>query len=195
METLSCTVFSHRPTRFKFGYKINTTSGRRLKKRLHDEFTALYGQGVRRFYVGGCLGVDQWAGEVLLRLKEQPGFEDIELVIAAPFPNHDAKWDDWSRNQLHFLISHCTEHLVIGKDDRPESFVARNQYMLSQADVLMAVYDNDRTVRNGVGQVVLSAEKKGLPVVFIHPDTGIISVQGKNPQQSNQFVLVDFPSK
>ena len=67
--------------------------------------------------------------------------------------------------------------------------------MLSHADVLVAVYDNDRSVRNGVGQVVLSAEKKGLPVVFIHPDTGIISIQGKNPQQSNQFVLVDFPSK
>lgn len=195
MEVLSCAIFGHRPTRFKFGYKINTTSGKRLKKRLRDEFTALYGQGVKRFYVGGCLGVDQWAGEVLLRLKEQPGFSDIELVVAAPFPHHDAKWDEWSRNQLRFLISHSTEHLVIGKDDRTESFIARNRYMLSHADVLVAVYDNNRTVRNGVGQVVLAAEKKALPIVFIHPDTGIISVHGENPQQSNQFVLVDFPPK
>ena len=195
MGALSCAIFGHRPTRFKFGYKINTTGGKRLKKRLRDEFMALYRQGVRRFYVGGCLGIDQWAGEILLRLKEQPDFTDIELVIAAPFPDHDAKWDKWNQSQLRFLISHSTEHLIIGKVDHPESYIARNQYMLAHADVLVAVYDNARTVHNGVGQVVLSAEKKGLPVIFIHPDTGIISVRGENPQQSNQFVLVDFPPR
>ena len=195
MGALSCAIFGHRPTRFKFGYKINTTGGKRLKKRLRDEFMALYRQGVRRFYVGGCLGVDQWAGEILLRLKEQPDFTDIELVIAAPFPDHDTKWDKWNQNQLHFLTSHSTEHLIIGKDDRPESYIARNQYMLAHADVVVAVYDNNRKVRNGVGQAVQTAEKKGMPVVFIHPDTGIISVHGENPQQSNQFVPVDFPPK
>lgn len=156
---------------------------------------ALYRQGVRRFYVGGCLGVDQWAGEILLRLKEQPNFSEIELVVVAPFPNHDKNWDEKSRGRLRFLISHSAEHLIIGQDDRRESFVARNQYMLDHADVLLAVYDNDRTVRNGVGQVVVSAEKRGLPVIFIHPDKGIISIRGEHPQQTNQFVLVDFPAE
>lgn len=195
MEAKSCAIFSHRPTRFKFGYKENMTGGKRLKKRLRDQFTALYSQGVRRFYVGGCLGVDQWAGEILLRLKEQPEFSEIELVVVAPFPDHDAKWDERSRNRLRFLISHSAEHLVVGRDDRTESIIARNRYMLSHADVLVVVYDNDRTVRNGVGQVVLSAEKLRLPIVFIHPDTGIISIRGDHPQQTNQFVLIDFPAK
>lgn len=192
MDVKSCAVFSHHPKRFKFGYKENMTGGKRLKKRLRDEFISLYGQGVKRFYLGGCLGVDQWAGEILLRLKEQPQFSDIELVIAAPFPNHDANWDEWNRKRLRFLISHSAEHLVIGENDGRESIIARNQYMLDHADVLVAVYDNDRTVHNGVGLCVKSAERKGIPVVFIHPDTGIISVRGERPQESNQFVVVDF---
>ncbi len=166
-----------------------------MKKRLRDQFMVLYGQGVRRFYVGGCLGVDQWAGEILLRLKEQPEFPEIELVVVAPFPDHDKNWDEKNRGRLRFLISHSAEHLVIGQDDRQGSFVARNQYMLSHADVLLAVYDNDRTVRSGVRQVVMSAEKRGMPVVFIHLDTGIISVRREHPQQTNQFVLVDFPGE
>lgn len=195
MGIKSCAIISHRPTRFKFGYKENMTGGKRLKKRLRDQFMALYGQGVRRFYVGGCLGVDQWAGEILLRLKEQPEFPEIELVVVAPFPDHDKNWDEKNRGRLRFLISHSAEHLVIGQDDRQGSFVARNQYMLSHADVLLAVYDNDRTVRSGVRQVVMSAEKRGMPVIFIHPDTGIISVRGEHPQQTNQFVLVDFPGE
>lgn len=170
------------------------TGCKRLKKRLRDQLMALYGQGVRRFYVGGCLGVDQWAGEILLQLGKQSDFPGIELVVVEPFPGHDKDWDERSQSRQRFLIDHSTEHLVIGQDDRPDSYFARNRYMLSHADVLLAVYDNDRTVRSGVGQTVLSAEKKGLPVILIHPDTGIISIQGEHPQQTNQFVLVDFPS-
>ena len=193
MGTKSCAIIRHTPTRSSGGYKENMTGGKRLKKRLRDQFMALYGQGVRRFYVGGCLGVDQWAGEILLRLKEKPEFPEIELVVVAPFPDHDKKWDEKNQGRLHFLISHSAEHLVIGQDDRQGSYAARNQYMLNHADVLLAVYDNNRKIHNGVGQAVVSAEKKELPVIFIHPDTGMISVRGKNPQQTNQFLLVDFP--
>lgn len=53
-------------------------------KRLYDE------HGVRRYYVGGALGVDMWAGELILRLKEQPGYGDIELVVVLPFEGHDS---------------------------------------------------------------------------------------------------------
>lgn len=37
-----------------------------------------------------------------------------------------------------------------------------------------SVYDNDRAVRSGTGMTVRYAEKKGKPVVLIHPDTGIV---------------------
>lgn len=195
MGARSCAIISHRPTRFKFKYNETFSGCKRLKKRLRDQCTALYGQGIRRFYVGGCLGVDQWAGELLLRLKEQPEFSDIELVVVEPFPGHDQRWDEHSKRRQRFLIDHSADHLIIGNDDQPESFVARNRYMLNHADVLLAVYDNDRTIRSGVGVVVSSAEKRGIPVILIHPDTGIISIQGEHPQQTNQFVLVDFPAE
>ena len=58
----SCAITSQRPTRFKFKYQEYMTSCKRLKKRLHDVFTELYRRGVRRFYVGGALGVYLWAG-------------------------------------------------------------------------------------------------------------------------------------
>lgn len=195
MGARSCAILSHRPTRFKFKYNENMSGCKRLKKRLRDQCMALYGQGVRRFYVGGCLGVDQWAGEILLQLAEQTDFTGIEIVVVEPFPDHDKDWDERSQRRQRFLIDHSAQHLVIGQDDRPESFVARNRYMLNHADVLLAVYDNNRAIRSGVGRAVSSAEKRGIPVVLIHPDTGIISIQGNYPQQTNQSVLVDFPSE
>lgn len=54
---------------------------------LHDE------EGIFRFYVGGTLGVDMWAAEQLLYLKEQPGYQDIELIVALPFEGHEPTFE------------------------------------------------------------------------------------------------------
>ena len=176
-----CAITGHRPTRFKFKYNENYAGCKRLKKRLRDQFILLYGQGVRRFLVGGALGVDMWSGEILLELKKQPEYSDIELVIVLPHPDHDARWDERSKKRMAFLLKHCTEHLTIGTDASPESFDKRNRYLVDHADCLVAVYDNNRAVRSGTGMAVQYTEKLGKPVVLIHPDTGkIVSLPKTN---------------
>ena len=127
MELHTCAVPGHRPTRFKWKYNENNNGCKRLKKWMHDQFIALYEKGVRRFLVGGSLGVDQWAGEIILRLKEQPEYSDIELVVVLPFPGHDGQWDVRSRERLAFLIHHSKEHLTAGKNAGQESYIQRNQ--------------------------------------------------------------------
>jgi len=171
----TCAITGHRPTRFKFKYKENYAGCKRLKKRLHDQFTLLYEQGVRRFLVGGSLGVDMWSGEILLDLQKQPEYSDIELVIVLPYPGHDARWDERSKQRMAFLLKHCAEHQTIGTDASPESFDKRNRYLVDHADYLVAVYDNDRTVRSRTGHTVRYAEERGKQITLIHPDTGSVT--------------------
>lgn len=171
----TCAITGHRPTRFKFKYDENNTGCKRLKKRLHDQFILLYEQGVRRFLVGGALGIDMWSGEILLKLKEKPEYADIELIVVLPHPGHDARWDERSKRRMSFLLEHCAEYMTIGTDSSAESYYKRNRYLVDHADCLIAVYDNDRAVRSGTGMTVRYAEKKGKPITLIYPDTGIIS--------------------
>lgn len=172
----ACAITGHRPTRFKFKYKENTAGCNRLKKRLRDQFAELYEQGVRCFLVGGAQGVDMWAGEILLRLKEKPGYGDLELHIALPSEGHDAKWDDRSKARFAFLQKHSTTTVIVGNGLTAADYYKRNQYLIDHADVLVAVYDNDRTIRSGTGMTVNYAhKKKGLPVILIHPDTGAVT--------------------
>ncbi len=171
----TCAITGHRPTRFKFKYNENHSDCKRLKKRLHDQFIVLYGQGVRRFLVGGALGVDMWSGEILLKLKEQPEYGNIELVIVLPHPGHDKRWDEQSKKRMALLLKHCTEHLTIGEDASPESFYKRNRYLVDHADCLVAVYDKDNPIRSGTGMTVNYALKKSLPVICISPDKGVVS--------------------
>ena len=173
----TCAITGHRPTRFKFKYNENYAGCKRLKKRLHDQFILLYEQGVSRFLVGGALGVDMWSGEILLRLKEQPEYSEIELMIALPFVGHDSTWDDRSKLRMAFLIKHSTKTVTVGASDQPPvvNYRRRNEFLVNQADCLLAVYDNDRSIRSGTGMTVNLARKKGIPVICIHPDTGIVS--------------------
>lgn len=175
----TCAIIGHRPTRFKFKYNENYSGCKRLKKRLRDQFTLLYEQGIRRFLVGGALGVDMWSGEILLRLKEQPEYSDIELVIVLPHPGHDARWDERSKKRMAFLRQHCAECVTFGTDTGPESYYKRNRYLVDHADCLVAVYDGDGNVRSGTGQTVQYAEKLERQIISIHPDSGKVLLLDK----------------
>lgn len=175
----SCAITGHRPTRFKWKYNENNNGCKRLKKRMQDQFILLYEKGVRQFWVGGALGVDMWAGEILLRLKEQPEYSEIKLMVALPFEGHDAGRDERSKKRLAFLARHSEKTVVVGGEGQaPEvSYRRRNEYMVDQADCLLAVYDNARSIRSGTGMTVNYAKAKGLEIVFIHPDTATVRVE------------------
>lgn len=175
----SCAVAGCRPTRFKFKYNEDYSLCKRVKNVMLNQFKRLYDEeNVRRFYVGGTLGVDMWAGEILLRLKETLGYEDIELVVVIPFLGHDEKWDERSKKRLSFLIQHSTEHLVIGKQDCKESYIKRNCYMIDHADYLVAVCDKDYSLQYKEIQMVKYAKEKKIPIVYIHPDTTKVESNG-----------------
>jgi len=176
MSLYSCAIISHRPNRFKWKYKENNNGCKRLKKRVNEQIVALYEQGVRRFLVGGGLGIDQWVGEMILRLKEQPEYGDISLVVVLPYSGHDQQWDVRSKDRLAFLIRHSSETVTIGRSERISSalFRIRDKYMIDCADFVLAVYDNNRVIKNQVGAAVQYAESKGIPIVFVHPDNGLI---------------------
>ena len=179
MEYIACAITGHRPTRFKWKYNENNNGCKRLKRRLKEQFVQLYDKGVRCFYDGGALGVDLWSGELLLELKEQPEYSDIELVLVLPFDGHDRDWDPKSRRRLSVLRQHSTEVVIAGTAENSPvtNYRLRNQYMVDHASRLLAVYDNDRNLRSGTMQTVNYARRKGLPITLIHPDSAAVSYE------------------
>jgi len=172
----TCAITGHRPTRFKWKYNENNTGCKRLKRRLRDQFILLYEQGVHHFWVGGALGVDLWAGEILLQLKQAPEFDKLKLYLALPFLEYNDSWDIKSKNRIAALRDGCASVVIVGTVDKPtDSYRKRNVYMVNQADILLAVFDNEHAIRSGTGMTVNYAKKKGIPITLIHPDTGIVS--------------------
>jgi uncharacterized phage-like protein YoqJ len=175
LEKYSCAITGHQPPRFKFKYRENNSLCKRIKRNLFQLIISMYKKGVRRFYVGGALGVDMWAGEAIIELKNKPDYKDIELICAIPFDGHDKLWDAKSRGRLAQLLVACDSTTIISQSDYPDAYKKRNYYMVDHSDYLIAVYDQNRSQRSGTGQTVNYAKKKGLDIYYIHPDTAELS--------------------
>lgn len=172
MEKLACAVTGQRPTQFKFKYNENYSLCKKIKRAMLEEFRELYDvYHVREYYVGGALGVDMWAGELILRLKETPGYGDITLNLVLPFLEHDKNWDERSRRRMQFLRLHSEKSIVIGQQDCKESYIRRNCYMVDHAQFLIAVCSEEKNNKGSTLQMVDYARMKHLKLFFIHPET------------------------
>ena len=121
------------------------------------------------------MGVDMWAAELLLRMKEQQAYQDVELCLALPFEGYNADWDDWHRKRMDFICRYAEKVLVLGEMPSSESYKKRNYYMVEQAGHMIAGYDNAHNMRSGTKQTVNYAKKKGLQIIYIHPDTAQVT--------------------
>ena len=152
-----------------------------MKQQIREQLILLYGQGVRRFYIGGSLGVDLWAGEILLELKQQPEYGEIELVLVLPYARHDKDWDKRDRYRLSILRQHCAEAVVTGTEGEAPAvnFKRRDQYMVNHSDCLLAVHDKSPKDRSGITQTVDYSRKKKLFIVLLDPDTAAVSYENE----------------
>ena len=149
MNSFSCVITGHRPTRFKFKYNEKDKRCQRIKKCLQEQLIRLYHQGVRCFWVGGAMGVDMWAAELLLRMKEQQAYQDVELCLALPFEGYNADWDDWHRKRMDFICRYAEKVLVLGEMPSSESYKKRNYYMVEQAG-----HKHDCVILNSEGKIL-----------------------------------------
>ena len=76
---MKCAFSGHRAERFPWS-KENEMGCVRLKERLRQEILRAFEEGYRYFLVGGATGVDTWAGELVLELK-QDGYPCMALSM------------------------------------------------------------------------------------------------------------------
>lgn len=175
MTEMVCTITGHRPQRFKFKYNEHYKLCIKIKKILTTEIEKLYRQGVTVFWVGGGIGVDTWAAEIIIELKKQKEYENLRLCVALPFPSFKSHYDPKQQTRLRDILNGCDEKITISNAESEKSYRYRNEYMIDRSDCVLAVYDNDSSIRSGTGMTVNYARKKKLPTILIHPDTGQVT--------------------
>jgi len=167
MMEQSCAFTGHRPKRFSFGYNEDDKKCIRIKEILREHITTLADVGVHTFYTGMALGVDTWAAEIVLELKEL--YPHIRLIAVRPCETQADSWTEEQRERYFGILAQCDEEILISGNYTNSCMFERDRRMVDLAAYLLAVYDGD--ARGGAAYTVRYARKNKRGVITIHPET------------------------
>lgn len=177
----------HRPDRL--GGR-NETSPRivAIKSELTRVVRELHAEGFRRFISGMAEGVDTWAAEAVISLRED--LQDIRLIGAVPHITQVDRWDLDSRDRWESILRAADQVWVtMGGEKRRDAedviaeerrrirerdldknvyplYMQRNRWMVDRAAVVVAVWDGSAS---GTGSCVQYARERNRKVIRVDP--------------------------
>ncbi len=183
-----CCFTGYRPHRFPF--EQEGLRPEHVREALGRQIRRLYDEGCRTFISGMCVGVDLWAAAEVLSLRER--HPDVELIAAVPFEGQESRWPAADGREYRRILAACTRVETLFSPDQAKKNAAacyrkRNQWMVDNADTVIAVYTPiDAERRSGTAATVHYARKKLKRIVYIHPTTLAMS---EETVQQIEFLL------
>lgn len=150
-----CCFTGHRPEKLHM-------SEAEVSAALEREIRAAVADGFQTFITGMARGVDIWAGEIVLRLRDEG--TPIHLIAASPYRGFENAWSpEWrSRYAAVMAAADITRFISPGYDRG--CFQRRNEWMVDRSARVIAVFNGEK---GGTKNTIDYADRNGVPVVTI----------------------------
>ena len=170
----ACSFTGHRP--HKFPWKDHETGPRctALKSTLAEQIAALTAAGVTDYYSGGADGIDCWAAEIVLSLREKNPALKLHCVL--PCKEQAEKWDAAAQKRYYSILQRADSVTYVSQKYYDGCMIDRNHRLVESAGLLLAVYNGVR--RSGTGATVNYARKMGREIIIIDPLTRAVTHEG-----------------
>ena len=155
----------YRPEKLPWGYDECDPRCAQLKQRLRRAVCAACDDGFRHFICGMARGVDLYACEAVLQLREK--YRDVTVEAAIPCPSQPEGWPEEEQRRWHDLVDRCDYETVVQDHYDAGCMQRRNRYMVDHASLLIAVNDG---ARGGTRSTIEYAFKRGVNVLDIPLD-------------------------
>lgn len=163
-KELTCCFTGHRPS--KLGFTETSEAGIQLKNRIASEILGLITErGVKHFISGAAMGVDTYAAETVLKLREV--FPDITLECAVPCRTQSRKWSAANRERYEALLGKADKVTVLHEFYTYACMKDRDRYMTDNADIVLAVWNGSP---GGTAYTVAYAREQGREIIIL-PET------------------------
>ena len=159
-----CAFTGYRPQKMPFGFDEADPRCVDFKSRLRATIEELIGQRYAHFISGGAMGMDTFAAEIVLELKEQYPWIILEMI--SPFDGQADKWSEEYKARHDRLFREADIITATGHEYTKGCMFRRNRYMVTNADLLVAAYDGKE---GGTAMTVDYAKKAGIQVALIRP--------------------------
>ena len=121
--------------------------------------------GYTYFISGMALGIDMICAEIVLELKKK--YKNVMLECAIPCLNQEKKWS-LTQQERYRKILHKADvvHYVSETEYTDTCMNDRNNYMVEQSDVVIAVWNGKPS---GTGNTVIMAKNAGKKIRIVNP--------------------------
>ncbi len=150
-----CCFTGHRPEKL-------TLPEESIRKQLRPCVLQAIEDGYTTFITGMARGVDLWAGQIVIELREQ-GYP-IKLVAACPHPDFESSWGDYWKDMFHEVLDKADFVQVVCPEFKMSNFQERNEWMVDRSSRVIAVYNGRK---GGTHNTIFYARKTGVDVEII----------------------------
>lgn len=127
-----CCFTGHRPEKLGASeWKIKAALKKEIRAAVSEEYTV--------FITGMARGVDLWAAETVLELRERGAA--IRLICAVPFPGFERRWEQTWRERYREVLERADLQKIICPTYSKDCFQVRNRWMVDHSSQVIAVYN------------------------------------------------------
>jgi uncharacterized phage-like protein YoqJ len=163
-----CCFFGQKPIKFHFGFDEEHPDCIRLKELLAAEIEKMSIKGVDTYLTGMSMGVDIWAAEIILKLRQTQPNSGIHLIAVIPYEGQANRWSVEYRERYFNILEQVDDTVTLQTQYVEGCMQAYNRHMVNVSDHMIAVCNGDK---GGTQAKVDFALAKGLNIVVINPDT------------------------
>lgn len=173
MNQNSCAFTGHRPKSFPWKYSEDNLDCVLLKETLAAQITALTETGVVEYFTGGADGVDCWAAEIVLTMREKNPALTLHCVL--PYEGQADRWNASAQERYYSILKRADSVTYVSREYYDGCLIDRNHRLVEAAELLLAVFNGVR--RSGTGATVNYARKLGREIIIIDPISRKVSHQ------------------
>ena len=130
-----CCFTGHRPEKLNAPQKV-------VCEALEQEIRRAIADGLTVFISGMARGVDIWAAEIVLRLRDSG--MPIRLICASPYQGFEQGWStDWQKRYNAILATADLVRFICPGYSR-SCFQIRNEWMVNHSARVIAVYNGEK---------------------------------------------------
>ncbi|WP_227936290.1 DUF1273 domain-containing protein [Alkalihalobacillus deserti] len=150
-----------------------------IKKAIEQRLRSLVEEGLEWVIISGQLGVELWAAEVVLQLKEE--YPKLQLAVLTPFLQQEDRWQEATKLYYQEIVQQADfqDSITRRSYDNPAQLRQKNEFLIAKADGLLLLYDEEKP---GSPTYYLEIAKKResfehFPILIITPTDLDILVQ------------------
>ncbi len=159
MRLHRCCFTGHRPEKLK-------ESPDEVKSWLEAQIDKAIADGYTTFISGCAMGVDIWAGQIVIRKKADNS--GLHLIAAVPWTGFSKRWSvDW-QVEYDELLRGADLVKTVCNHYHDGVFQQRNEWMVDHSNRVIAYFNG---AAGGTKNTIDYAKNKGIEVVVNNPDT------------------------